>query len=181
MARAAGGTPGGQATGGFTQSVLPLHSSAVADSACCLGRTWAFPALCTHRHAWPLVTFPFLAGLRFNAEGLDIVPSLPQRLGAYSYGSPLAAIAYDGRRRYSGVYRTSGRPGRWRVRFDLSAVASAGCSVHATLEADAGATAAQSAAVGARGQSAEQLELRLEHASESVAFAATVSCDQQHD
>ena len=108
------------------------------------------------------------------------MPSLPQRLGAYSYGSPLASIAYDGRRRYSGVYRTSGRPGRWRVRFDLSAVASAGCSVHATLEADAGATAAQSAAVGARGQSAEQLELRLEHASESVAFAATVSCDQQH-
>ena len=145
-----------------------------------MGRTWAFPALCTHRHAWPLVTFPFLAGLRFNVEGLDIVPSLPQRLGAYSYGSPLAAIAYDGRRRYSGVYRTSGRPGRWRVRFDLSAVASAGCSVHATLEADAGATAAQSAAVGARGQSAEQLELRLEHASESVAFAATVSCGQQH-
>ena len=109
------------------------------------------------------------------------MPSLPQRLGAYSYGSPLAAIAYDGRRRYSGVYRTSGRPGRWRVRFDLSAVASAG-SVHATLGTDTtGSTTAQSAAVEARGQSAEQLELRLQHASESVAFAATVSCDQQQD
>ena len=40
--------------------------------------TWGFPALCTHRHAWPLVSFAFLAGLRFTSDGLEVMPSLPR-------------------------------------------------------------------------------------------------------
>ena len=83
--------------------------------------TWAFPALCTHRHAWPLVSFPFLAGLRFTATGLDMTPSLDPQLGAYSYQSDLASIYYDGNKRYHGHYQPM-TSGHWVIRFDLSAV-----------------------------------------------------------
>lgn len=93
--------------------------------------TWAFPALCTHRHAWPLVTFPFLAGLRFTPDGLNVIPALPPRLGSYSYEAPLASIAFDGARTYNGAYRVSGDGRLRRVRFDLANVANASCSVEA--------------------------------------------------
>ena len=47
-----------------------------------------------------------LAGLRFTpASGLHVVPSLPKELGAYSYESPLASIAFDGLVTFSGHYQ----------------------------------------------------------------------------
>ena len=85
--------------------------------------TWSFPALCTHSHAWPLVSFPFLAGLRFTPSGLDVVPALPLSLGAYAYRSPLASIAFDGDRRFTGHYAPSGDGAVANVRFDLSSMA----------------------------------------------------------
>jgi hypothetical protein len=84
----------------------------------------AVPALCTHSHAWPLVSFPFLAGLRFTPTGLDIVPTLPRELGAYSYESPLASIAFDGSRRFTGHWAAAAPVGEELIlRYDLAAVA----------------------------------------------------------
>ena len=72
------------------------------------------------------MSFPYLAGLRFTPNGLDVVPSLPNELGAYSYVSPLASIVYDGAKRFSGHWaprvRSSTAP-VLRVQFDLSAIA----------------------------------------------------------
>jgi hypothetical protein len=135
--------------------------------------TWAFPALCTHRHAWPLVSFPYLAGLRFTLDGLDVRPALPPHLGAYSYEAALASIAYDGVSTYSGVYRTSGARRRWRLRFSLASVANASCTAEARLHADGKSVAA---AVTRRGRGDELLELRLERPAEGVRFAVVLRC-----
>ena len=84
----------------------------------------AVPALCTHSHAWPLVSFPYLAGLRFTPTGLDIVPALPRELGAYSYESPLVSIAFDGDRRFTGHWAAAAPAGEELIlRYDLAAVA----------------------------------------------------------
>ena len=88
-----------------------------------VGRTWGFPALCTHVHAWPLISFPFLAGLRFSAAGLHVAPALPRHLGPYSFTTPLASIAYDGSRTYSGYFHPLASHVPLEVHFDLSAVA----------------------------------------------------------
>ena len=71
------------------------------------------------------MSFPYLAGLRFTPDGLDVVPSLPKELGAYSFVSPLASIVYDGAKRFSGHWAPHIDPSAepvLQVRFDLSAV-----------------------------------------------------------
>ena len=55
------------------------------------GLNWqpAFPALCTHRHAWPLLSLTHgLLGLEFTASGLRLRPALPQSLGPFAYCAP---------------------------------------------------------------------------------------------
>jgi hypothetical protein len=66
--------------------------------------TWSFPALCTHAHAWPLVSFGWLAGLHFTPSGLDVAPRIPPSLGAYTFHSALASIQYDGHVQFTGRY-----------------------------------------------------------------------------
>ena len=80
-----------------------------------------FPGLCTHRHAWPLVTARHLAGMTYTAEGVQVRPALPAALGAYSWSTPLASVAWDGNATWTGYYRP-GVAGPWMVVADLSLV-----------------------------------------------------------
>lgn len=81
--------------------------------------TGDFPGLCTHRHAWPLVTARHLAGVTYTADGVRIRPGLPTALGAYSWSTPLASVAWDGNATWTGHYNP-GVAGRWTVDVDLS-------------------------------------------------------------
>ena len=80
-----------------------------------------FPALCMHRHAWPLVSLRHLVGLHWDRHGLRVRPGLPQRLGRFEWSTGLASIAWDGVAVYSGTY-TVGRAGKYRVLADLGLV-----------------------------------------------------------
>jgi len=63
----------------------------------------AFPAFCTHRHAWPLVSLATaLVGVNFTAAGATISPAVPARLGAFDYASSLVRVSRDACGRYSG-------------------------------------------------------------------------------
>lgn len=55
----------------------------------------AFPALCTHRHAWPLYSLATsLVGVEFTRDGATIRPAgLPAELGAFSFTSRLANVS----------------------------------------------------------------------------------------
>lgn len=77
-----------------------------------------FPALCMHRHAWPLYTFRQMAGLQFTAEGLVVRPALPPELGTYEWSSSLASIRWDGDRTWTGHYAPSAA-GSWKVVVDM--------------------------------------------------------------
>tara|TARA_B110000208_G_scaffold46860_1_gene62157 strand:- start:269 stop:3316 length:3048 start_codon:yes stop_codon:yes gene_type:complete len=136
--------------------------------------TWGFPALCTHRHAWPLVTFPFLAGLRFTPDGLDVKPALPPRLGAYSYESPLASIAFDGAGNYSGTYSGAGR--LVRLRFDLASVAKASCFAEARAYTFGAGTSDEVALGQAQGRVGGLLELGLALPASGVRFNVAIHC-----
>ena len=106
--------------------------------------TWAFPALCTHRHAWPLVSFARLAGIVPDAHGLRVRPALPPPLGAYSYSSHLAAARWDGMYVWSGFYKPV-VAARWQVEFDFSLVLPAGTNLTVVLTAATDAEPAEPA------------------------------------
>jgi len=99
--------------------------------------TWAFPALCTHRHAWPLVSFPRLAGLEPTPNGVRFRPALPRHLGAYSYAAGGHAASWDGATQWRGSYEAR-VPGAWRVEVDLSLVLPRGTAVAASVVAVGG-------------------------------------------
>ena len=83
-----------------------------------------FPALCTHRHAWPLVSFAILVGLRPTTTGISLSPSLPPRLGPYEYDTPLAGARWDGRSKWSGHYAPLAT-GAWQLRVDVAPLVAA--------------------------------------------------------
>eukprot|EP00729_Bicosta_minor_P016853 gene16853-26961_t len=61
--------------------------------------TWDFPALCTHRHAYPLFTLPSLAGVSFTAAGVKVSlrgPETPWGLAGASFETPLASLVLVG-------------------------------------------------------------------------------------
>lgn len=61
--------------------------------------TWDFPALCTHRHAYPLFTLPSLAGISFTAAGVKVSlrgPETPWGLAGASFETPLASLVLVG-------------------------------------------------------------------------------------
>lgn len=63
-----------------------------------------FPALCTHRHAWPVHTLRQLLGLRYTASGIEIRPMLPPRLGAFKWSTALSSLRWDGNWTWTGHY-----------------------------------------------------------------------------
>ena len=106
----------------------------------------AMPALCMHRHAWPLVSLRHLAGIHYEADGLRIRPAFPPRLGAYSLDTGLASVEYDGEGTFVCTYRPS-VAGRCRVTVDLSLVATGAAAVaRVEVEADGRVVATQSGA-----------------------------------
>ena len=77
-----------------------------------------YPALCMHRHAWPIVAAAALAGLHFDERGLVLRPMLPLRLGATNYTATTAALRWDpGSRTYSGYYEPAARA---RAKFGIA-------------------------------------------------------------
>lgn len=81
-----------------------------------------FPALCMHRHAWPLVSLRTLVGVHYDAHGLVLRPGFPTRLGAYSYRvSEMISLSWDGADRFVGHY-TPHTAGRWMLVVDMSRV-----------------------------------------------------------
>ena len=81
--------------------------------------TDSFPALCMHRHAWPLVTLVEFVGLRFTVDGLLVKPALPRRLGAYAWRSPVASITYHPSNHTIVGHYAPLQAGRWRVAVDV--------------------------------------------------------------
>ena len=72
-----------------------------------------FPALCMHRHAWPVYTLRRLLGLQYSASGIEIRPTLPPRLGAFQWSTQLSSLRWDGNRTWAGHYApTVGSTGR---------------------------------------------------------------------
>ena len=104
--------------------------------------TWPFPALCTHRHAWPLHSFATaIAGLQPTVDGLRFRPSLPRSLGSWEFHTPLMGASWDGIGTWQGHYAPAAS-GTWHVVIDLSLVlANASEWIDATLTAS-GATEA---------------------------------------
>lgn len=91
--------------------------------------TWAFPALCTHRHAYPLVSLSVLAGVSFTENGVRIrpVPGPAGPADQLNYTTPLLAITFTKNRggNSSGAVEpglVSG-PGVWSARYTLAAPA----------------------------------------------------------
>lgn len=80
-----------------------------------------FPGLCTHRHAWPLVSARHLAGVLYTPTGIHIRPGLPVELGRYEWSTPLASLTWDGQGVWHGTY-TPSVIGRWTVSVDTSLV-----------------------------------------------------------
>ena len=66
--------------------------------------TQDFPALCMHRHAWPVHTLRQLLGVHYTAGGLEIRPALPSRLGAFEWSTRLSSLRWDGNRTWTGHY-----------------------------------------------------------------------------
>ena len=98
-----------------------------------------FPGLCTHRHAWPLVTARHLAGVTYTPTGVHIRPGLPVGLGQYKWATPLASLAWDGNRTWSGHYKPS-VSGQWEVSVDMSLVVARNAEMQLTVRTLAGAT-----------------------------------------
>merc|ERR1712183_596525 len=86
--------------------------------------SYAYPALCMHRHAWPQVSLVQLAGLHFESFGLAIRPAIPPRLGAYNVSTGVASVAFNGNGLWSGRFSPPGaRHGEeLRIEVDLSRV-----------------------------------------------------------
>ena len=83
------------------------------------------PALCMHRHAWPLVSLRHLAGLHWDAQGVRLRPAFPRQLGEYSLRmGDLASIVFDGNSKFTGHY-TPTIPSTFRLSVDLSLVVDA--------------------------------------------------------
>lgn len=103
--------------------------------------TWPFPALCTHRHAWPLYSFGWaLAGLQPTAAGIRFRPSLPPALGAWAYETPLMAARWDGAGLWTGHYAPAAA-GEWVLEVDVSLVlahSEQGQRIRVTLRATRG-------------------------------------------
>ena len=87
-------------------------SDSVDDSGLPSEWTFSFPALCVHRHAWPLFSLRHLAGIHYTADGILLRPGgVPARLGSYSWSTPLSAIAWDeDRLEWSGHYSCAQTP-----------------------------------------------------------------------
>ena len=84
--------------------------------------TWPFPALCTHRHAWPLYSFSTaFMGLQPTAGGVRFRPGLPPALGHWEFSTPLMGASWDGVRTWNGHYAPNAS-GAWLVEIDLSLV-----------------------------------------------------------
>ena len=80
----------------------------------------SFPALCMHRHAWPLVSLRHFAGIHFTADGLLIRPGLPSHLGAFDYNTALASVAWDGKETWKGRFALEHGRRSLRLVLDLS-------------------------------------------------------------
>lgn len=89
--------------------------------------TWDFPALCTHPHAYPLLSAAALAGVEFSAAGVIVTPMVP---GGSDVGTTISTPLFtlsasgtrnlrNGERIWTGIYRPS-TAGRWAVAFDSS-------------------------------------------------------------
>ena len=69
--------------------------------------TYGFPALCTHRHAYPLVSLPALLGVAFTAGGLRLRPTGIAALADFSYETKLLALRQETVRDGSGGAATA--------------------------------------------------------------------------
>ena len=70
-----------------------------------------FPALCMHRHGYPLVSLPALLGFSFSRAGMTFSPAIPRRLGKYHYRTSMLEVAFDGDKKWTGLYKPLS-PGR---------------------------------------------------------------------
>jgi hypothetical protein len=135
--------------------------------------TDAFPGLCIHRHAWPLVSFPFLAGVQFTAEGISLrlSASLCQdqscslRTQLFELRCVGESGAGDHQRRMTGWYNP-GRKGMWSVSVDIGDQ-SGGQTVLTVSDA---AGRARSKSRSAAMSSTSVLSIGLDHAVEKVFF-----------
>ena len=83
--------------------------------------TDSFPAFCTHRHAWPLVTIRYLAGIVFDARGLVFRPAIPSAQGPYSYQTSMASVSWNcDDMVWTGAYAPT-TAGPWQLVVDLGA------------------------------------------------------------
>jgi hypothetical protein len=85
---------------------IGLWTSADSVNADGMPSDWThdFPALCMHRHAWPVHTLRQLLGVHYTPDGLEIRPALPPRLGAFEWATQLSSLRWDGDRSWSGHY-----------------------------------------------------------------------------
>ena len=119
--------------------------------------TYGFPALCTHRHAYPLVSLPALLGITVTAVGLRVRPTEVAALADFDYRTRLVSLRRDDAtadgwdaadpslRRWSGSYAPLSA-GFWEVSVDLGGVGCLGSVVvelSASADADAGTAASK--------------------------------------
>ena len=85
---------------------IGLWTSADSVNADGMPSDWTnnFPALCMHRHAWPVHTLRQLLGVHYTSDGLEIRPALPPRLGAFEWATQLSSLRWDGNRSWAGHY-----------------------------------------------------------------------------
>mmetsp|Transcript_8216 Transcript_8216/g.15678 ORF Transcript_8216/g.15678 Transcript_8216/m.15678 type:complete len:1239 (-) Transcript_8216:96-3812(-) len=77
-----------------------------------------FPALCMHRHGYPLVSLPALLGFSFSRAGMTFSPAIPRRLGKYHYRTSMLEVAFDGDKKWTVLYKPLS-PGRIDLHFDM--------------------------------------------------------------
>lgn len=77
-----------------------------------------FPALCMHRHSWPLFSLQYLVGFEFTHDGLIIRPSLPSKIGRFHYRTHLCSLEWDGIDKWWGHYSPS-VAASYKITFDF--------------------------------------------------------------
>ena len=118
----------------------------------------AFPALCMHRHAWPLVTLRHLVGLQYGVDGLLVRPALPTAVGAYAWSSALSSLAWDGNHTWSGAYRPATRT-RVGLAVDMNLVVEPGTRITLHVVAGEGTRDIVASAAGVAGPDEAAVQL----------------------